>query len=118
MKHPTQKMGNHKQVALPNEAFEIVQRQPRLTQAADERIFKVNTSTIKAAFRRSRDARGITGLRLHDLRRGTVTRLLTSGRTVQEVMLVTGQTTVDMVLTTYNGMKAEDFHKPPSHKRT
>jgi integrase len=111
MKHPTHKIGNHRQVALPDEAFEIVVRQPRMSHIPEERIFKFRTGTVKEAFQRICAALGYVDLHLHDFRRGTVTRLLAQGRTVQEVMLVTGQVTVGMVLTTYNGMKAEDFHK-------
>lgn len=110
MKHPKRKIGNNKSVAIPDEAFEIILRQPRLSIDPQERIFKVTKNAVQKAFERASDKLGMVDLHLHDFRRGTVTRLLAQGRSVAEVMLVTGQETVGMVLTTYNGLKAEDFH--------
>jgi integrase len=112
MKHPRHKTGNNKLVALPDEAFAIIMRQPRRTTKPEERIFKISASAVKSAFQRACAALGYIDLHLHDFRRGTVTRLLAEGRSVQEVMLVTGQVTAGMVLTTYNALKAADFHKP------
>lgn len=112
MKHPTRKDGNHKEVALPDEAFAVIMRQPRRTTLPDERIFPVGVETAKAAFRRAFKAIKVyKDLHLHDYRRGTVTRLLAEGRSVPEIMLVTGHETAGMVLTVYNALKAEDFHK-------
>jgi len=110
MKHPRHKIGNHRRVALPDEAFAIIMRQPRRTNRPDERIFPYRATTIKAAFAAAFRALGFDDLHTHDYRRGGITRLLAEGRSVQEVMLVTGQETPGMVLTTYNALKAEDFH--------
>lgn len=111
MKHPRRKLGNHKWVALPDKSFEIILRQPRRSTAASERIFPYPQKTVQRMYHQAVVALGYDDLRLHDSRRGTVTKLLAEGRTPQEIMLVTGQETVGMVMTTYNGMKAEDFHK-------
>lgn len=111
MKHPRHKVGNHKRVALPDEAFAIVMRQPRRSSSPEARIFPYLTSRIQRLYHQAVVALGYDDLRLHDSRRGGTTRLLASGRTVQEAMLVTGHDTPLMVLTTYNGLRAEDFHK-------
>lgn len=111
MKHPTRKLGNHKRVALPEKSFDIIMRQPRRSSASDARIFPFAKTTLQAMYHQAVVALGYEDLRLHDSRRGTVTRLLAEGRTPQEIMLVTGQESIGMVLVTYNGLKAEDYHK-------
>lgn len=107
MKHPRHKLGNHRRVALPDRSFEIVMRQPR----ADARIFPYLSTTITALHAKAAGAIGLPDWHLHDSRRGGTTKLLAEGRTVPEVMLVTGHMTPHMALTTYNGMRAEDFHR-------
>lgn len=111
MKHPRRKIGNHKWVALPDEAFAILVRQPRLTNKPEERFFPRNARTVEALFRRATGILGIEDLHLHDLRRGGTTRLLAQGRTPQEIMLVTGHDTPILPMTTYNGLRAEHFHR-------
>lgn len=111
MKNPRMKSGYTKRLALPGSAYEIIMRQPRLTELPDERIFKVLQSTVEAAYRRACAALKIEDLHLHDSRRGCLTRLLASGKTVPQAMLVSGHATPTMVLTVYNGLQAEDYHK-------
>jgi integrase len=111
MKHPRHKEGNDKRVALPDEAFVIVMRQPRRTEKPNERIFPYASKTITKLHAQAADACGITDLHLHDRRRGTVSWLFGKGRSVPHVMLVTGHETPQMALTVYNGLNAEDFHK-------
>lgn len=110
MKHPRYKMGNHVEVAVPDDAAAILNRQPRLTADPHERIFKINANAVQTAFRRACKEFGYQDLHIHDLRRWTVTKLLAQGRPVQDVMLVTGHMTSAMVLTTYNGRRASEFH--------
>lgn len=110
MKHPRMKSGHNVRVAIPDPAFAIIMRQPRLTTRPDERIFKIPAKTVSAVYRRAVNALGIKDLHLHDNRRGCVTRLLAE-KTVQQVMLVTAHLSPTMPLTIYNGLQAEDFHK-------
>lgn len=111
MKHPRMKSGHSKRLALPDPAFAIIMRQPRLTTLPDERIFKVRAGTVELAYRRACAALEIEDLHLHDSRRGCLTRLIAAGKTVPQAMLVSGHLTPTMVLTVYNGLQAEDFHK-------
>ena len=109
MKHPHMKTGHTLRLAVPADAYAIIMRQPRETASPQERIFKVSDRAVKAAFTRA--ARALSfDLHLHDLRRGCLTRLLASGKTVPQVMLVGGHVDSKMLLTTYNGLKAEDYH--------
>ena len=112
MKHPTRKAGNHKRVALPLRAFAILMRQPRRTNEPTERCFPYPAKTIERLYKRAVVALGYEDLHLHDSRRGGTTKLLKEGRTPQEIRLVTGHETDALVMTTYNGMTAVDFHKP------
>lgn len=111
MKHPWKKDGNHIEVALPNEALAILLRQPRISLDPTERFFPLNPKSVSQSFRAAAEALGIADLHLHDYRRLAATRLLAQGYTVPEVMLVTGHVRPDLVFTTYNGLRAEDFHK-------
>lgn len=111
MKHPTHKDGNHKLVALPEKSLEIILRQPR-DPGAGAKIFPYRTSSVKQLYYTARDAVGLNDLRLHDFRRGAIGKLFDAGRDVRDVMLVTGHERPDLPLTTYNGAKAEDFHRP------
>ena len=111
MKNPRVKGGINKLVALPDEAWEIIKRQPRMTTVSDERIFKgALPKTVSAAYRRACNALGITDLHLHDSRRGCATRIMQEGKSVPQAMLVTGHLSPNMLLTVYNGLKAEDYH--------
>ena len=96
-------------VALPDAAFDIIMRQPRLTIMQDERIFKVTAKAFQAAYRKACAVEGITGLHLHDSRAAVVTRLLDAGYTEPQVMLVTLHDTSRMVRSRYNRLKADDF---------
>ena len=110
LKHPRIKFGYNKRAAIPNEAFDIIMRQKRMTSAPDERIYKVIDKTIEAVYARAVRACKIQDLHLHDSRRGTITRLLKQGESVQRVMLVSLHANPTMILTVYNGLKAEDYH--------
>jgi len=109
LKHPRKKSGYNKRAALPDPAFDIIMRQPRLTIMQDERIFKVTAKAFQAAYRKACAAEGIVGLHLHDSRAAVVTRLLDAGYTEPQVMLVTLHDTARMVRSRYNRLKADDF---------
>lgn len=113
MKHPRKKMGHTKRLVVLDRAAEIIERQPRLTTSPEERIFKVNPKSVGQAFRRSCDALGIEGLHLHDYRAGVVTRMVIADYTPQQILLVTGHDSIDMVMRVYTRLKAEDFKRRP-----
>lgn len=108
-KHPKMRTGYTRRYALPDDAFAILIRQPRLTNAPDELIFKVSKKVIGDAYRKAVRALKIEGLQLRDSRRGTNTRLLKEFGIVK-AKLVIGHISDRMTLGTYNGNKAEDFH--------
>ncbi|MDR5833369.1 tyrosine-type recombinase/integrase [Caballeronia sp. LZ034LL] len=105
-KHPRQKVGNNEWVPLIGNSFEIITRQPRypvpedyaIRRAADpslpphknEFIFRFNKSTASKYFKQACDAKGIVGLRLHDLRHEATSALFEAGWDIPEVAAVTG----------------------------
>ena len=110
MKHPNIKHGYNVRVAIPEKAFAIIARQQRLTNTPDERIFKINSKTVSAAYARAARALGYTGLQLHAHRGACLTRLLEEGRSIQHVMLVGAHSTPHLLLTRYNKLTAQDYH--------
>lgn len=108
MKHPRKKTGHNKRAALTDGAYEIMLRQPRMTNDPKERIFKTPVSTVKGVYVKAKSALNIEGLHLHDSRAGVVTRLLADGYTPAEVQLVTVNS-IAMITNRYNRMRPEDF---------
>lgn len=92
VKHPTQKLGNHKTFKLTPAALEVIQRQPR-RQLADGTdcplIFPYNPKSIGAAFTRACHVLDIRDLRFHDLRHEATSRLFEAGYGIHEVALFT-----------------------------
>ena len=109
MKHPKLATGHTMRLAIPDDAYAIIERQERRTNDPQERIFKVSASAVQSAYRRACDHLGYE-LHLHDSRRGCLTRILASGKTIGQAMLVSGHVSANMILTTYNGLRAEDYH--------
>ena len=72
MKSPRGSKGNHVSVNMPDEAWAIIQRQPKV----DDRIFPFNSKSISCAFTRSCKVAGVKNLRFHDLRHEGASRLL------------------------------------------
>jgi integrase len=69
-KHPRAKDGNHRRIKYTQEAWAIVERQPR----TDERIFPYNAKSVSAAFTRSCHVLGIFDLCFHDGRHEATSR--------------------------------------------
>lgn len=87
-KHPRQKMGNHRTFRMPAGAWEIIDRQPRVTLGdgtEDPRVFPFNPKSIGAAFTRAVQILGIDDLHFHDLRHEATSRLFERGYSIQEV---------------------------------
>lgn len=87
-KHPRQKMGNHRTFRVPADAWQIIDRQPRVSLedgTQDPRIFPFNPKSIGAAFTRAVQFLGINDLHFHDLRHEATSRLFERGYSIQEV---------------------------------
>ena len=89
MKHPSQKTGNHRRVYLTDEAWAIIQRQPK----TDERIFPYNSKSLSARFTEWCKFLGIKDLHFHDLRHECVSWLFECGWDIPRVSGVSGHTT-------------------------
>jgi len=84
-KHPTMKKGNHRVFKYTREAWEIVQRQPKV----DARIFPFNAKSIGTAFTRACKVLEIPDLHFHDLRHEATSRLFERGHSIVEVQQFT-----------------------------
>jgi integrase len=111
-KHPKEKMGNHFNVPLLGDAFDIVMRQPRTS----EFIFPYNPETIGNLFRDACAALGIEDLVFHDLRHEAISRLFEYGYAIQEVALVSGHSNWAS-LQIYTQLDPESLHAGPLRKR-
>jgi integrase len=105
-KHPTAKMGNDDEVALLGPAWEILQRQPRLS----DRVFPFRSRSVSAAFQRTVAQLGIVDLRLHDLRRHGISRLLELGFSPSEVSMLSGHQDLSVFHRHYTKISVEHLH--------
>lgn len=106
-KHPQKKLGNHQTVPLLNESFDIVMRQKRTD---DPRIFPFSAQVISDTFIRACKSKGVKDLRLHDLRHHALSILFEQGYQIQEVALISGHRSWDM-LRRYTNIKPESLHR-------
>ncbi len=106
-KHPQKKLGNHQTVPLLNDAFDIVMRQPR---GDDPCIFPYLKQSITAAFTRGCIGSRIVDLHFHDLRHHALSILFEQGYSIQEVAIVSGHSSWDM-LKRYTHIKPESLHR-------
>ena len=88
------------------DAWAIVQAQP----GRAGRIFPYDHRSISASFTRACKALGIENLRFHDLRHEAASRLFEAGYQIQEVALVTGHASWEM-LKRYTQLRPEDLHR-------
>lgn len=109
MKHPRKKTGHNVRLVVLDEAAEIIERQPRLTNLPDERIFKVESTAVSAVYTRACKELRIVGLHLHDSRARVVTHLQSQGYSDSQIILVTGHETTRMAKARYGRMTADDF---------
>jgi len=114
-KHPTDRIGNDQVVPLLDatrlDAFEIVQRQPRVAP----RIFPANAKTVGHYFRRAVKDAKLADLHLHDLRHEAISRLFEAGYQIQEVALISGHRDWGM-LKRYTHLRAVDLHRRPTKR--
>jgi integrase len=80
LKHPRTKMGNHRRFRYTQQAWDIVQRQPRTA----DRIFPYKAASLKEAFRNACISLGIDDLHFHDLRHEATSRLFERGYEIHE----------------------------------
>lgn len=92
VKHPRKKIGNRRAFRLLSEAWEIIDRQPRIMaegpdgkQTPDPRVFPYNPKSIGASFTRACRLRGLQDLHFHDLRHEATSRLFERGYDIPEV---------------------------------
>ncbi len=85
LKDPRNKDGNHRRFQYTDEAWAIVQRQPRESEV----IFPYNSKTTGTYLRQACNMTGIDDLRFHDYRHWAVSFLFASGWQIHEVTNVT-----------------------------
>lgn len=108
-KHPTKKLGNHQTIPLLGRAFDIAKRQVKQGGL----IFAVDPNSISAAFHRATVRAGINDLRWHDLRHEGISRLFEKGYRIEEVALVSGHSSWNM-LRRYTHLSPESLHREPT----
>ncbi len=106
-KHPTFKQGNDAKVALLGPAWEILKRQPEVS----DRVFPYVSRSVGTAFRRTVQQLGIEDLHLHDLRRHGISRLLERGFSVSEVASISGHKDIGILHRIYTNISPEHLHK-------
>lgn len=107
-KDPRRKIGNHMRVPLLGEAFDIVMRQPRV----GDLIFPFNGKSWSSIFPRACAALGIHGVNLYSLRHLGLTRMFRKGYSIEQVALVSGHRSWQM-LQRYTHIQAADLHNWP-----
>lgn len=105
-KDPRKKAGNHMLVPLLGESWEILQKQPKIS----ERVFPFNSRSVTQTYRQVRDKLGIEDLRYHDLRREGASRLFESGFTIEEVAQVTGHKSLNILWQVYTELFPKSLH--------
>ncbi len=101
------KNGESRTVPLSPTAIQILQNLPRQING---RVFGMTADSITQAFERACTRAGVSGLRLHDLRREGVSRLFERGWSIPDVACVSGHKTWSQ-LARYTSIKAEELAK-------
>ncbi|SFZ79549.1 tyrosine-type recombinase/integrase [Chitinimonas taiwanensis] len=107
-KDPKNKLGNDQLVPILGRAWRIIQDLPRSSD--EDRIFPYREESVSILFAKACEACGIENLHLHDLRHEATSRLFERGYAVQEVALVTGHKSWDM-LRRYTQIRPESLHR-------
>lgn len=103
LKHPRKKEGNHRRFKYTQDAWEVVNRQPR----GHDFIFPYNAKTIGTYFTRACKILEIPDLRFHDLRHEATSRLFEQGYSIVEVQQFTLHEDWG-VLSRYTNLRPED----------
>ncbi len=111
-KHPRKGQVLEK-VPLLGEAWEIAKRQPA---KGNDRLFPIEAATLSKYFTEACRALAIPDLHFHDLRHDGTSKLFEAGYGIQEVALVTGHKSWNM-LRRYTQLRPEDLTRPKPGKR-
>lgn len=109
-KHPKKKTDVW--APLLDEAWEIVQRQPK----RGPRIFPLRGDSVSAAVNAAADRAGIVDLHCHDLRHEGISRRFEQGYDITEVALCSGHKDLKM-LQRYTHLRPKDLHAGPAAVR-
>ena len=110
--------GFHDTFPLLGEAWDIVMAQPRVNpEDPNERIFPRDPKSCGAKYTKAKNALGIKGLRLHDNRRETFSRMFEAGFSVPEVQKLSLHRNPTILLKNYTALKPESLHLGPASKR-
>lgn len=85
LKHPRHKTGNDRRFKLLQDAWDIIQRQPRTESPL---VFPFVSTTLGAAFTSACRTLEIADLHFHDLRHHGVSLLFERGYSIQEVQMI------------------------------
>lgn len=105
-KDPRQKQGNNQWIPLLPAAWEVLETMEK----KDERIFPIHEQTLSKYFKWACDANSIKDLHFHDLRHEGTSRLFEEGYQIQQVAVVTGHKSWNM-LKRYVQIKPESLHR-------
>ena len=89
VKHPTQKLGNHRVFRLLPTALSLLDTQPIADGDAGDVFFPYNPKSVGAAFTRACEVLGIEDLHFHDLRHEATSRFFEAGYQIHEVPMFT-----------------------------
>ena len=84
-------------VPLSSRAYHIIKKRSKVRRLNDDRVFGLAAWTISHKFKTVCNVAGIRDLRFHDLRHEATSRLFEKGLTAEEVMLLTGHETYQML---------------------
>jgi len=107
-KDPRRKVGNHQLVPLLPEAWAIIE--PILKDKKEGKLFGAYERSVSARFTRTCTKLKIKDLHFHDLRHTAITNLFKAGLQIQEVALLSGHKTWEL-LRRYTHVQAADVHK-------
>ena len=105
------------QLMLYELACEMNDAGPEAWRDRERRIFPWNSKSASQAYAILKEKAGIKGLRLHDSRRECGSRLVESGHTPPEAILVTGHETTAIFERVYMRLRPESFKLGPISKR-
>lgn len=102
---PDTKNGERRDVPLSTHAVQVLRS---LEIRNEGRVFEVHPDNVTLRFREACKAKGIVGLRFHDLRHEATSRFFEKGLNMMEVAAITGHKTLQM-LKRYTHLRAKDL---------
>ncbi len=102
------KNGSGREVPLSQRAFDALTEWKARANADELQVFPMNAGSLEQVWRRLLIRAGIKGLRFHDLRHESVSRLFERGLNVIEVSSISGHKELRM-LKRYTHLSADDL---------